>query len=167
MTGVEPAEPWYRRAVEREAREPLGIAYLQADLSTLELADRFNAVVANMVLMDIPDYATAITRSVALLAPGGDFVFSLVHPCFEEASIAWAEYAYVAVPEYLAEYTIPQTFAARFHRPLSHYLNYVIDAGCTLRRILEPRLDPAWACLGPAYERSVHVPTVVVHATRA
>lgn len=167
VTGVEPAAPWYQAAVERERREPLGITYLQADLSTLEVSGRFNAVIANMVLMDIPAYEAAIQCCAGALAPGGDFIFSLSHPCFEEPSTAWAGKGHVAVSEYLAEYTIQQTFSPRFHRPLSHYLNCVIDAGCALRRIVEPALDEGWARLGPAYERNVHVPTVIlVHATK-
>ena len=34
VTGVEPSDPWYTYAVEREHAEPLGIRYVQADLST-------------------------------------------------------------------------------------------------------------------------------------
>ncbi len=168
VTGVEPATPWYQTAVERERHDPLGITYLQADLSTLEAPGRFDAVVANMVLMDIPAYEAAIHRCVAALVPGGDFIFSLSHPCFEEPSAAWAGKGHVAVSEYLAEYTIPQTFSPRFHRSLSRYLDHVLDAGCRLRRIVEPSLDEEWARLGPAYERNVHVPSViVVHATKS
>jgi len=162
VTGVEPATPWYRAAIEREEHERLGITYLQTDLSTLEITDRFDAVVANMVLMDIPAYEAAIQQCVAALAPGGAFVFSLTHPCFEEPSSAWASKGCVEVHEYLADYAIPQAIAMRFHRPLSCYLNAVIDAGCVLCRIVEPQLDAAWAAQGPAYERGVHVPTVIV-----
>lgn len=168
VTGVGPATPWYQAAVERERRAPLGITYLQADLSTMEALGPFDAVIANMALMDIPAYEAAIQRCVASLAPGGDFIFSLSHPCFEESSPAWAGKECVAVREYLAEYTIPQTFSPRFHRPLSGYLNHVTDAGCMLRHIVEPRLGEEWAHLGPAYERNVHVPSViVVHATKS
>ncbi len=70
--------------------------------------------------------------------------------------------------EYLADYTIPQTFSPRFHRPLSRYLNHVTDAGCVLRHLMEPQLGEEWARLGPAYERNVHVPSViVVHTTKS
>ena len=168
VTGVEPATPWYQAAVERERQEPLGITYLQADLSIMEALRPFDAVIANMVLMDIPAYEAAIQRCVATLAPGGDFIFSLSHPCFEESSLAWPGKECVAVRKYLAEYTIPQTFSPRFHRPLSDYLNHMTDAGCVLRHIVEPRLGEEWAHLGPAYGRNVHVPSViVVHATKS
>jgi 2-polyprenyl-3-methyl-5-hydroxy-6-metoxy-1,4-benzoquinol methylase len=168
VTGVEPAAPWYQKAVAWERRDPLGISYVQADLSTGAALGCFDAVVANMALMDIPDYVPAMRRCIASLVPGGDFIFSLSHPCFEEPSAAWGGKGYVEVREYLAEYTIPQTFAPRFHRPLSHYLNQTIDAGCMLQRLVEPQLAREWARLGPAYERNLHVPSVlVVHARRS
>ncbi len=35
------------------------------------------------------------------------------------------------------------------------------------QRIVEPHLDASWGHYGPAYERNVHVPSViVVHATK-
>src|SRR5579871_4564556 len=39
VTGVEPAAGWYAIATERERAEPLGITYLQADLSAFSVAD--------------------------------------------------------------------------------------------------------------------------------
>jgi 2-polyprenyl-3-methyl-5-hydroxy-6-metoxy-1,4-benzoquinol methylase len=163
VTGVEPAEPWYRSAVAREQEERLGITYLQADLSACALAEgAYDAVVANMVLMDIPDYRAAARRCVAALRPGGRFVVSLVHPCFEAPSADWASGGCVAVTEYVREHIRQQAFAPLFHRPLSSYLNLLIEEGTVLREIVEPGLDPAWARHGPAYERNVHVPSVIV-----
>jgi 2-polyprenyl-3-methyl-5-hydroxy-6-metoxy-1,4-benzoquinol methylase len=168
VTGVEPAEPWYKDAVERECRDALGITYLQADLSTLtHLPTAFDAVVANMVLMDIPDYAGALRNCIGLLRTGGSLIFSLLHPCFEEPGAEWAPKGYVAVREYLQEHVRQQSFAPLFHRPLSRYLNLVIQEGGSLRQILEPGLGPEWANHGPAYERNVYVPSViVVHAVK-
>jgi len=51
VTGIEPAEPWYTYAVQREQAEQLGIRYVQEDLSTwAALPDTFDYVIANMVL---------------------------------------------------------------------------------------------------------------------
>lgn len=171
VTGVEPAANWLAAATAREGAKPLGITYLQADLSTFILADhrleRFDAVVANMVLMDIPDDVAALRNCVEALRPGGSLIFSLTHPAFEEDMAAWERQGYVAVREYLADYALPQTFAVRFHRSLSHYLNLTIDAGCVLRRIVEPGLDAQYAGRGPWHARNVHVPSyIVIHAVR-
>lgn len=170
-TGVEPAEPWLRYAQERERDEPLGIAYARADLAAPDLSQHlpgpFDAVVANMVLMDIPRFDDAIRNCAALLCPGGDFVFSLVHPCFEEEGAMWDAERGVAVREYLIEYAIPQAIGLRIHRPLSAYINALADAGAVVRRMVEPRLDTRYAGLGPQYARNVHVPSfVIVHAVK-
>ncbi len=85
VTGVEPATSLFMYAIEREQQEPLGITYLQHDLSTLTISEAaFDIVVANMVLMDIPDYQAAIHNCISALRTGGQFIFSLLHPCFDE-----------------------------------------------------------------------------------
>lgn len=171
VIGVEPAAGWYALAVARERAEPLGITYLQADLSTFCAADAgldpFDAVIANMVLMDIPDDAAAIRACVAALRPGGSLIVSLLHPCFEEETAAWERQGYVAVREYLADYALPQTFAVRFHRPLSRSLNLLSEAGCVLRRVVEPGLGGEFAGRGAWYDRNIRVPSyLILHATR-
>lgn len=168
VTGVEPATSWYRRCVEREHQERLGITYRQEDLSTLEIGPSpFDAVVANMVFMDIPEYEAAIRNCIRSLVSAGSLVFSLTHPCFEESATLWRDRGYVAVREYLREYTVAQGIGTRFHRPLSAYFNLVIREGCTIRAVVEPQLGPEWARRGPEYERNVHVPNfIVVHASK-
>jgi 2-polyprenyl-3-methyl-5-hydroxy-6-metoxy-1,4-benzoquinol methylase len=168
MTGVEPATSWYRRALAREQQERLGITYLQGDLTApttmaeLQAHGPFDAVVANMVLMGIPDDRAALMTCVAALATGGSLICSLTHPCFEEAGETWGAQGYVAVRDYLHAHTVPQTWAPLFHRTLSHYLNLIIDAGCALRRVVEPQLDAAWAHLGPAHARNAYVPSYLI-----
>lgn len=164
VTGVEPAEGWLRYAREREAQEPLGITYVQRDLSSFAMRESFDAAVANMVFMDIPDYQAAMRNSIAALRLGGRFIFSLQHPCFEEPSANWPEKRYVEVREYLREYVAPQPIGSLFHRPLSSYLNLLANEGCVLRRVIEPRLDPALAAQNPTHERNVHVPSFIVIA---
>src|SRR5262245_45806270 len=61
VTGIEPVDAFFTYALRREQTEQLGIHYLQADLSTwIPTPNSFDAVVANMVLMDIPDYEAAL-----------------------------------------------------------------------------------------------------------
>lgn len=170
VVGIEPATGWFDAACAAESRDHLGIAYLQVDLTApppavFTLAP-FDAVVLNMVLMDIPDDAAALRTSVTLLRRGGLLLVSLCHPCFEEESDHWNEQGYVAVREYLREYTIPQRIAARIHRPLSHYLNLLADAGCALTQAVEPSLDPAWEHASSFHARNLHVPSFLILAAR-
>jgi 2-polyprenyl-3-methyl-5-hydroxy-6-metoxy-1,4-benzoquinol methylase len=164
VTGLEPATPWYAAAVGAEDANPQGIVYVQADLSTLsvthpQLLGAFDTVIANMVLIDIPDYEAAIRSCAAALLPGGVFICTLLHPCFEESSIAWLEKRSVETRDYLHPTTREQRIGYLFHRPLSHYINTLLDAGFTLRRMIEPQLSEEGArivennrdCYVPSY----------------
>lgn len=167
VTGVEPAENFFRYAVEREAGERLGIAYLQADLSTLSAASsRYDAVIANMVFMDIPDFEIAMRACVSALRHGGLFIFSLLHPCFDAPYDA-PQPSPGEAHTYFDRYAAPQRrFGDFFHRPLSIYLNLLLDVGCALGRIEEPRLGPELAATLGA-EREACVPAyIVISATK-
>jgi 2-polyprenyl-3-methyl-5-hydroxy-6-metoxy-1,4-benzoquinol methylase len=168
VTGVEPARALYDYATEKEAGEPLGIRYVQADLCRLPgLGGPFDAVVANMVFLDIPDWAGAMKACVDALAAGGLFVFSIIHPCFEQLGSSWRDHGEYRIREYLAEYEIPGPYASNFHRPLSAYLNELARLGCHLREIAEPALDPeVAAAAGPGAEAYVHLPNFLVVAAR-
>jgi 2-polyprenyl-3-methyl-5-hydroxy-6-metoxy-1,4-benzoquinol methylase len=168
VTGIEPAQALHDYATEKEAREPLGIRYVQADLCRLPcLGGPFDAVVANMVLLDIPDWAGAMKACAGALAPGGLFVFSIIHPCFEQLGSSWREHGEYRIREYFAEYEIPGRYGASFHRPLSAYLNELTRLGCHLREVAEPALDPATAAAaGGSAEAYVHLPNFLVVAAR-
>ncbi|HCI78930.1 MAG TPA: SAM-dependent methyltransferase [Ktedonobacter sp.] len=169
VMGVEPAEVWYRYCVEREQREPLGITYIQHDLSIFDaMPDSFDIVIANMVFMDIPDYKKAIHNCVASLKHEGSFIFSITHPCFEEPSSEWDRKGYVEVRDYSREFASKTGYAYTFHRPLSTYLNLIVEEGCTFQRMIEPRLDEELVRqYGEKHTRNVYVPQfVVIHAIR-
>jgi 2-polyprenyl-3-methyl-5-hydroxy-6-metoxy-1,4-benzoquinol methylase len=143
VTGIEPSDAFFRYAVQREQREPLGIQYLQADLSIwIPTPNMFHAVIANMVLMDIPEYERALKNCITALRPIGKLIFSILHPCFEEAGSAWSAKGYVATHDYFQERAIAQIYGHFIHRPLSQYLNNVVRAGCMIQQVLEPQLEP-------------------------
>lgn len=167
VTGVEPAEAFIRYARRREEDDRFGIEYVQADLSAwTPPPDLFDAVIANMVLMDIPDYEPALSNCVAALGGEGKLIVSLLHPCFEEAGSAWREKGYVEIRDYFRERAVKQDYGYFIHRPLSTYLNSIIRAGCLLQRILEPQLEHRLAHFHHA-ERYWLVPGyIVIFATR-
>lgn len=169
VAGVEPATAFYDYAVEREQNAPLGITYVQEDLATWTPGEpRFDAVIANMVFMDIPDYRQAMQNCITALKPGGTFIFSIIHPCFEEDSATWNTKGFVTVSEYFQELAIPSTYGYCFHRSLSTYLNLVMRTNCTLREIVEPQLSQELVeQYGEAHARNAHVPQFfIVHATK-
>ena len=168
VTGVEPAGPLIGYAIERERADKLGISYVQEDLSRLtSIGGLFDAVVANMVFMDIPDYEQAMRNCVRCLKDYGELIFSLSHPCFEGSDSEYAENGHLKITEYFEEYSIKQTYGQRFHRPLNQYINLVIQLGCCIEEIVEPRLDGALAEQDRKYARNAHIPAfIIIHATK-
>jgi 2-polyprenyl-3-methyl-5-hydroxy-6-metoxy-1,4-benzoquinol methylase len=162
VTGVEPAERLYTLCRAREERDPLGIMYHQQDASVLTLpTEAFDVVVMNMILQDIPDYRSAIGRAAAVLRSGGDALISILHPCFEESASRWPDRNIVEIREYFAEFARPQElFGMLYHRPLSAYINALLDEGLALQRMVEPCLPPEIAASGNY--RDAHVPSFLV-----
>lgn len=170
VTGVEPAASLVGFARSKEADLGQGISYVQADLARLpDLGARFDAVVCSMVLMAIPDWQPAMRACVRSLRPGGVFVFSLVHPAFEQLRSSWRDHGEYRVRRYLAEYEITGPSGPDFHRPISAYLNELASLGCRLREIVEPGLDPVVAANSdvPGIESYVHLPNFLVVAAEA
>jgi 2-polyprenyl-3-methyl-5-hydroxy-6-metoxy-1,4-benzoquinol methylase len=162
VTGIEPGTQGYIYALQREQTEPLGISYLQEDLSAWKpKLNTFDYVIANMVFMDIPDYLSALHNCIAALKNNGKLIFSLLHPCFEEPGSEWQKKSYVEVRDYCQERVVKQTYGHFIHRPLSTYLNSVIQAGCSIQNVVEPQLDGTIAQQHHA-ERYWHVPGYIV-----
>ena len=161
VTGLEPAKDFVQYAIEREEKEKLGITYVKEDLSKFETDEQFDAVVSNMVFMDIPDYETAIHNCIKSLKIGGSFIFSITHPCFFPDA-EWDKRPLLEIKEYFKEYSEIQNFGHSFHRTLSSYLNFIIEEGCQIKKLVEPQLDEATAKQKANYSREVHVPSFLV-----
>ena len=168
VTGVEPAQALFEYAAEQEDSRPLGIRYVQADLCRLpDLGGAFDVVIANMVLMAIPDWTAAMRACVTSLAPGGLFVLAIIHPCFEGLAPSWREHGEFRSREYFAEYEVPGPYGADFHRPLSAYLNELTRLGGQVVEIAEPALDPEVAASADAGAQAyVRLPNFLVVAAR-
>ena len=161
VTGVEPATRLFNLCLQQECEKPLGITYLQQDICELSIPDSlFDRIVLNMTLMDIPDLERAIAATAGALSPGGKLVASILHPCFDEPMSLWPQRRRVEISEYFDETVHPQTFAPSFHRPLSLYINLLIESGLTIKRVIEPRLTDLEAAT--INDRDVHVPTFIV-----
>lgn len=162
VVGVEPARRLLDHAERLEAERRQGVRYLQRDLSRLGDIGAFDAVVANMVLLDIADWRTALANCVHVLRTGGRLVYSLHHPCwvpgrFEE----WAQKGHVEIAEYLHEYVVAGPAGVNFQRPLSEYVNATIALGCDIFEMAEPALDERDAET-ETQKLFAHVPNFVV-----
>jgi SAM-dependent methyltransferase len=152
MIGVDISSAMLGKAEELERREPLGIRYVHADVSTADLlvGEEFDAAVCSFGLSDIDDLDGTLVNVHRLLRPGGTFAFSILHPCFpgiEGVSGAWpTDGTYHDERWWQADGTLStlrQQVGAN-HRTLSTYLNTLHHHGFTLTHTTEPRprLDP-------------------------
>lgn len=115
----------------------------------------FDGALCNMALMDMADIKTLMTALIVLLKPGGRFVFSVLHPCFNNpATVQMGELEDrdgTIVTTYsvkVARYKTPFTQLGiamhgqpkphpYFHRPLSSLLAPALAAGLMLDGIEE------------------------------
>lgn len=159
IVGVDISGKMVKLARQMEQKEPLGIRYEVASFSNLSLFDdaSFDVVVSSMALMDGPDYEGVIREIFGVLRKRGKLFFSINHPCFYTKGFGWIKdnngnpikitashyfdheskierWRFKEVSNDIKPFAVPH-----FHRLLSDYLNALIGAGFTLKRIEEPR----------------------------
>lgn len=171
VTGVDLSAKLLAIAHRHEAARPRGIGYVRADAANLDsLHDRvFNGVLCHMALMDIPDLAPTLNGAARILKPGGWFIFSILHPCFntarsEEANTpdGWIR----TVAGYFEEgfwrsasRTGPPARVGAYHRTLTSYVDALCAAGLALDCVREPRFTGADAEARPIW---AEVPAVLI-----
>lgn len=121
-------------------------------IEDIELPDHSaDVVISGLAPHYIYDFATLSKRVGGWLREGGTFIFSIEHPIITCASRQWAEAAdgtreHWPVDRYLDEGPrLVRWLGAdtpREHRTVASYVNALIDAGLTIRRVLEPGPDP-------------------------
>jgi 2-polyprenyl-3-methyl-5-hydroxy-6-metoxy-1,4-benzoquinol methylase len=163
VVAIDFSEEMIRRARERHADGDVEYRVLDATdadaLRTLGSAG-FDGALCNMALMDIADVRALMIGVRTLLTSTGRFVFSILHPCFNNPAIVQigeledregtivTTYS-IKVSRYLTPYTqaglamngqsVPHPY---FHRPLQTLLSEAFDAGFVLDG-LEERSFPA------------------------
>jgi len=153
-----------KRTVEPAGQEPqIDYRVLDATDETALLAlgvGQFDAAICNMALFDMAEIKPLLHALTYLLHPGGRFVFSVLHPCFNSSRMAHtAEVDYdngditttyaVKVSGYLTptvEYAQAIFGQPRkqlvFHRPLQVLLGAGFEAGFVLDGLEETSFPP-------------------------
>ncbi len=151
-----------------QARTPaeLAVRYLHLDATdhtaletALQPLGPFDAALCNMALFDIADIEPLFTVLPALLRRGAPFVFSLLHPAFNnpatvKLSEEWDDgqlhrhYA-VKISRYITPFVSPGQALAHqpepqlyFHRPLQDYLQAGFRHGFVVDGFAEPTFPP-------------------------
>ncbi len=150
VIGIDVSPVMLERARAAEVDTPLGIRYVQGDgvdvLPTLGMVD---AVVCNFGLSDIDDLPGTLIAIAAALRAGGQFVFSILHPCFPgwdaDGPSSWPpEQGYYAEGWWLASNTGYRGTVGANHRTLSTYLNTMRRADLIVDRLEEPQPGADW-----------------------
>ena len=143
--------------------------------------DRFEAAVCTMAVMDMEEIEPLAEVLPRLLAPGGRFVFSIMHPCFNNPSTRMsAEHEErdgdvrtvrtVRIERYMTPFSakgigivgqpVPQTY---FHRPLHVLLEPFLRNGLVLDGLEETAFtDPANARGPLSWDHYPEIPPVLV-----
>jgi len=171
VVGLDFAEAMIEHARARTTEHTERITYLVRD-ATDEAAllalgtGRFDAALCNMALFDMAEIEPLFRALRRLLRPGGRFVFSVLHPCFNSPHIAQVAeqedregelvttYA-VKVFNYITP-TIVHGLAMRgqprpqliFHRPMQVLLGAAFDAGFVLDGLEERAFPPEHVIAG-------------------
>ena len=146
-------------AQEVEAKQPLGIEYVVADMTDLSqlVGESFDLVVAYLCLIDVPDCDSALREIARVLRPRGVFQFSVVHPCFLVPDASWEprnpgtfpiwdkDKLYKKVDNYFPAREIrfkmwptAPVETINYHRTLTDYAHALRAAGLLIRDIVEP-----------------------------
>jgi 2-polyprenyl-3-methyl-5-hydroxy-6-metoxy-1,4-benzoquinol methylase len=150
-----------RRTAEGEDRIRYHVIDATDEAALLALGEgRFDAALCNMALFDMAEIEPLFRALSRLLRPGGRFVFSVIHPCFNSAHIAQVAELEDRAGEIVTVYSVKvygymTATVARgaaipgqpkphlyFHRPLQALLGTGFQAGFLLDGLEERAFPP-------------------------
>lgn len=170
VVGVDPTAEQIRVAVERGG----GPVYVRATADALPFPDAtFDAVVVCLVMEHIDSLAGALGEIARVLRPGGRFCWFLNHPLFQTPGSGWIDDHVLDPPEqywrvgpYLNEIdhveTVQPGVHIRFvHRPVSAYVNALVDADLLLEWMREPAPPAGFLAQAPEYAAAAAIPRLL------
>jgi len=173
VVGIDPS--WSQLTAARERGG--GPRYLAAEAGALPFPDgAFDAAVACLVFEHIDEAAGAIHEVARVLEPGGRFVFFLNHPLLQTPGSGWIDdrildEQYWRIGPYLTvdrtmEEVDKDVLIPFVHRPLSHYVNALVDAGLSIVRMDEPPPPPGFLARADEYAEAATIPRLLLLVTR-
>lgn len=150
VKGVDVSERMLEKAMS--APHPQ-IEYMRSPAEELDFpGESFDLVISSLMFHYIDDLQTVLTNIRKWLTPGGLLVFSTEHPIFTAAqgiytdrwvqddpksnNLAWKVDHYSSEGERVSRWFVDGV--VRYHRKLSTLMNWLIEAGFRIVRLLEP-----------------------------
>lgn len=140
-----------------ETSQPLGIKYFTHDLTNPFLSDvMYDIVVSNLVLFNVHDINAVVNNIARVLKPGGKFIFSLLHPCFNMTRGQWYNLRYIGRNGGKITFDIKKSYKDSssykkellflsdeinfYHRPIETYFKTLAANNLFVSDLLEPVL---------------------------
>lgn len=168
VVGIDPTQNQLAAAKQRAG----GPTYARAGAAALPFPDdTFDTAIACLVFEHIDDVDEAIAEVSRVLQPRGTFLFFLNHPLLQTPNSGWIDdhildEQYWRIGPYLIEDKTDEevekgVFIPFIHRPISRYLNALIDNGLSLTRIEEPAPPPGFIARAAEYEQAATIPRLL------
>jgi SAM-dependent methyltransferase len=149
VVGLDPTGSQIRSAVGRGG----SARFLQARAESLPCGEsRFDTVVLCLAIEHGEPFEAALKEVSRVLAPGGRFLFLLVHPLLQAPGSGWVEVVdsdarFWRVGSYLADdiavdEVAPGVSLPFIHRPLSRYIHVMGTCGLLVDDMVEPTPPP-------------------------
>lgn len=161
VIGIDASKTMIREALLQEKSENLGTKFILCDLTNpipIE-GNSVDLIIANMVFFSVKDIETMVNNLTRYLIPGGQFVFSILHPCFHLSESQWqnihllnrknSDLTIKLSESYHEEKILERPYIDSAHkikvylRPIDYYLRLFFKNGFTVTDFREPiqRLD--------------------------
>ncbi|GIF45796.1 methyltransferase family protein [Asanoa ferruginea] len=153
VTGVDPTKRLVEHARSIERATPCGVTYAVDDGTVLTTLEDSSAdwVTAGLSLNNIPDLEAAVRSVRRVLAPGGQLVFTIPHPCFEAPHASWVDTDDGMSRRLIGDYLIEGFWRSdnpsgvrrggNQHRTVSRYLMALINHRFVIELVAEPQPD--------------------------
>jgi SAM-dependent methyltransferase len=170
VLGIDLCEPMIAAARDLAGRTD---RYEVADAQDLSFADNasFDLAVSYLNQCDLPDFMANNREVFRVLAPGGRFVVANLHPT-RSAVGGWhrdeqGNKLHVILDNYFDEserrWRMMGSDFTNFHRTLQTCTDGFIDAGFTIRRIVEPTITPQQAERWPELDDELRAPNFIIY----
>ncbi|HEX6476578.1 MAG TPA: methyltransferase domain-containing protein, partial [Acidimicrobiales bacterium] len=149
-----------------------GPLYVAASAAGLPFAPaRFEAAVACLVLEHLDELEETVTEVGRVLRPGGRFLLLMNHPLLQAPGSGWIDdhilgEQYWRIGPYLVEDSSVEevdkgVFVPFVHRPLSRYVNLLVDHGMLVIRMEEPAPPAGFLARAEEYAEAATIPRLL------
>lgn len=192
VVGVDFSERMIELARKEEKKERQNINYYVSDAADMRWlsSNYFDLVACFMSLQDIEPYEDAISEVARVLKKNGRFIFSIPHPCFEQASLDDGECIsgwkyeegtentsekkalhmeikrYFGIIKYKVSWNMERLVepfkTTGFHRTLTDYSQTLYENGLLILRLVEPRPTSRAVSKHPSLRKVTKIPQSII-----